>query len=73
VSVDQQEVTRLEIADAVRAAFEGGVAATRNEIVAAADSASRVQVVDVLRSLPDRRYSRLNDLWEELIDVPVGA
>lgn len=73
MSVDQQEVTRLEIADAVRAAFEGGVAATRNEIVAAADSASRVQVVDVLRSLPDRRYSRLNDLWEELIDVPVGA
>ncbi len=73
MSVDQGEVTRLEIADAVRAAFEGGGAATRNEIVAAADAAGRVQVVDVLRSLPDRRYSRLNELWEELVDVPVGA
>lgn len=73
MSVDQREVTRLEIADAVRAAFEGGGAATRTEIVAAADAAGRVQVVDMLRSLPDRRYSRLNELWEELVDVPVGA
>ncbi|HUG31487.1 MAG TPA: DUF2795 domain-containing protein [Acidimicrobiia bacterium] len=71
MNVDQK-VTRLEIAEAVRAAFEGG-GATRNEIVAAANSASRPQVVEVLRSLPDRRYSRLNELWEELHDVPVGA
>ncbi|HUG32357.1 MAG TPA: DUF2795 domain-containing protein [Acidimicrobiia bacterium] len=71
MSVDQK-VTRLEIAEAVRAVFEGG-SATRDEIVAAADSASRREVVDVLKSLPDRRYSRLNELWEELADVPVGA
>jgi len=71
VDVDQK-VTRIEIAEAVRSAFEGG-GATRDEIVAAADSASRPQVMDMLRSLPDRRYSRLNELWEELHDVPVGA
>lgn len=71
MNVDEK-VTRLEIAEAVRAVFEGG-GATRDEIVAAADSAGRPQVVDVLRSLPDRRYSRLNELWEELHDVPVGA
>lgn len=67
-----QKVTRLEIAEAVRAAFEGG-SATRDEIVAAADSATRSDVADVLRSLPDRRYGRLNELWEELHDVPVGV
>jgi hypothetical protein len=27
----------------------------------------------VLGGLPDRRYSRLNELWEELADVPVGG
>jgi hypothetical protein len=71
VTIDQ-ELTRLEIAEAVRSAFGAG-GATRDEIVAAANSSSRPQVVDVLRSLPDRRYIRLNELWEELQDVPVGA
>jgi len=71
VTIDQR-VTRLEIAEAVRSAFGGG-SATRGEIVAAADRVSRPQVVEVLRSLPDRRYSRLNELWEELVDVPVGG
>jgi hypothetical protein len=71
MNVDQR-VTRLEVAEAVRSAFGGG-GATRDEIVAAADSASRPEVVAVLMSLPARRYSRLNELWEELHDVPVGA
>lgn len=71
MSVDQK-VTRLEIADAVRTVFEGG-GATRDEILAAAASAGRPQVVDVLKGLPDRSYGRLNELWEELHDVPVGA
>jgi hypothetical protein len=71
VSIDQK-VTRLEIAEAVRAAFGGG-GATRDEIVAAADLVGRPEVANVLRSLPHRRYSRLNELWEELADVPVGA
>jgi len=71
VTIDQR-VTRLEIAEAVRSAFGGG-SATRDEIVAAADLASRSEVADVLGGLPDRRYSRLNELWEELADVPVGG
>lgn len=71
MNVDQK-VTRLEVAEAVRSAFGGG-GATRDEIVAAADSASRPEVMAVLKSLPNRRYSRLNELWEELADVPVGA
>jgi hypothetical protein len=68
----EQRVTRLEIAESVRAAFEDG-GASRDEIVAAADSASRPEVGELLRGLPDRRYSRLNELWEELSDVPVGV
>lgn len=71
MTVDQK-VTRLEIAEAVRPAF-GGDGATRDEIIVAAELASRPEVVDALRSLPDRRYNRLNELWEELHDVPVGA
>lgn len=71
MSVDQR-VTRLEIAEAVGTAFENG-SATREEIVAAANSTSRPEVVDVLRGLPIRRYHRLNELWEELHDVPVGG
>lgn len=68
----QETVTRVEIAEAIANVFgEGG--ATRDEIVATARSASRPEVVDVLTSLSARRFSRLNDLWEELHDVPVGA
>lgn len=67
-----QKVTRLEIAEAVGEAFqEGGLG--RGEILALVEVASRPEVVDVLRELPDRRYSRLNELWEELHDIPVGV
>lgn len=72
MSVDQR-VTRLEIAEAVAKAFRGDGGASRDEIVEAARSASRSEVVEVLQELPDRRYGRLNELWEELHDVPVGA
>jgi hypothetical protein len=50
VTIDQR-VTRLKIAEAVRSAFGGG-SATRDEIVAAADLASRSEVADVLRVCP---------------------
>lgn len=67
-----QRVTRIEIAEAVSAAFaEGG--ADRAQILAAAGADTRAEVVRVLENLPDRRYGRLNQLWEELEDVPVGV
>jgi hypothetical protein len=63
----------LEIADAVRTAFEGG-GATRDEIVAAAArSGSRPEVAEVLTGLTVRRYSRLNEIWDELAEIPVGV
>lgn len=67
-----QAVTRLEIAEAVGPAFGDG-GATRGQIVEAARTAQREEIVEVLEGLPDRRYSRLNELWEELRDVPVGV
>lgn len=67
-----EQVTRLEIAEAVGRVF-GDSGAVRAEIVAAASEAGRPEVVAVLQSLPERRYIRLNELWEELHDVPVGV
>lgn len=71
MSIDQK-VTRLEIAEAVRPAFAHG-SANRDEIVAVAAMMSRPDVLEVLKGLPDRPYQRLNELWEELVDVPLGA
>ena len=67
-----QQVTRMEIAEAVGSVF-GNSGAVRGEIVAAASEAGRPEVVAVLQGLPERRYTKLNDLWEELHDVPVGV
>lgn len=67
-----QRVTRIEIAEAVSVAFAKG-GADRAQILAAAGAETRPEVVQMLESLPDRRYGRLNQLWEELEDVPVGV
>jgi hypothetical protein len=61
----------MEIADAVQPAFERG-GADREEILAMASSnQTRPEVLAVLSGLTKRRYSRLNQLWEELVDIPV--
>lgn len=67
-----QQVTRLEIAEAVGGVFEGG-GVMRGEILAAAHQSGRPELTALLQSLPERRYQRLNELWEELRDVPVGV
>jgi hypothetical protein len=66
-------VTRMEIAEAVRIAFNGSGAA-RADILAAASAAQvRPAVIDVLSSLPEIRFRELRDLWTELSHLPVGA
>jgi hypothetical protein len=62
----------LEIAEAVGYVFGDG-GAMRAEIVAAASETGRPELIALLTSLPERRYGRLNELWEELHDVPVGV
>lgn len=66
-------VTRIEIVEKVEAAFAAGKGADRSEILAAATAAhARPEVIELLGTLPDRRFGKANDLWEELHHVPVG-
>jgi hypothetical protein len=61
----------MEIAEAVQTAFERG-GADREEILAIASKGkTRPEVIAVLSGLTKRRYSRLNQLWDELVDIPV--
>lgn len=62
----------MEIAEAVQTAFDRG-GADRDEILAmASKSETRPEVIAVLAGLSKRRYARLNQLWEELTDIPVS-
>jgi len=64
-------VTRLEIADAVEAAFATGPA-TRGELVEhARATGARPSLVEVLEQLPDRQYFQLRQLWVDLSGVPI--
>lgn len=65
-------VTRVEIVEKIGAAFAAGRGADRSEVLAAAAAYTRVQAIDLLRSLPDHRFGMVKDLWEELGHVPVG-
>jgi hypothetical protein len=66
-----EAVSRVEIAEAVREAFDSS-GAYRGEIIATAEgNGARPVVVAALGRLEDRRYGRLNDLWEVLHEVPV--
>ncbi len=64
-------VTRVEIADHVRAAFALGPATRQALVDAAAGSQARPEVLGVLRQLPDHRYQELRYLWGDLPEVPV--
>jgi hypothetical protein len=68
-----KSVTRLEIADAVGGVFETGGCGRDSILAAAVEAESRPELIEVLRTLPERRYVRLNQLWEELYHIPVGA
>lgn len=64
-------VTRVEIADHVRAAFASGPASRQMLIDAAAGSHARPEVLVVLQRLPANRYQELRHLWGDLPDVPI--
>ncbi|MEX2194139.1 MAG: DUF2795 domain-containing protein [Thermoleophilaceae bacterium] len=68
------DVTRLEIAEAVRDAFKSGPA-SRPEMVALAErQGARGEIVSLLEELPgERRFAHLRDIWAHIPDVPVGA
>jgi hypothetical protein len=65
------EVTRVEIADQLAGLFANGAVSKHDMLIAAADA--RPEVLEVLSALPDRRYTELRQVWEDLPRVPVGA
>jgi hypothetical protein len=66
-------LTRSEIADYIESAFEHGPAGRDDLIDTAVTNRARPDVLSTLRSLPDRRFGRLRDLWEHLPEMPVDA
>jgi hypothetical protein len=64
-------VTRVEVIDHIGEAFTTG-SLTRADLMAAASrSGARSAVVDLLGRLPDRKFSRPHDLWDNLADVSI--
>ncbi|GAA1636490.1 DUF2795 domain-containing protein [Catellatospora bangladeshensis] len=65
-------VTRIELANHIEAAFTTGPA-TRDELLAfAACSHARPDVIAVIRTLPERPYPAMRDLWTDLAHIPIG-
>jgi hypothetical protein len=68
-----EPVTRLEIAEAVKSAFESGSADRSRIVEAAIESMARPETVAMISRLPERNYPRLNEIWSELGEVPIGV
>ncbi|MFC7242185.1 DUF2795 domain-containing protein [Catellatospora aurea] len=65
-------VTRTELADHIETAFTAGPA-TRDRLLAfAAGSHARPEVIEVIRTLPERSYPAMRDLWTDLTHIPIG-
>jgi hypothetical protein len=64
-------VTRVEVIDHVGQAFTGGPL-TRSDLQSAAQrGGARPAVIDLLGTLPDRKFSRPQELWNDLGHVPI--
>lgn len=66
-------VTRVEIVDHVEGAFFGEPVGREALIAEALHTSGRATVVSILRTLPDRSYSQVRDLWSDLRDIPIGV
>lgn len=64
-------VTRIEVVDHVGGIFASGPATRADLMAAASRSGARTAVVDLLGRLPDRRFSRPHELWNDLGYVPI--
>jgi Protein of unknown function (DUF2795) len=64
-------VTRVEVVDHIGSAFTGGPLTRSDLLVAAQRVGARPAVLELLERLPDHRFSRPNELWIDLKDVPI--
>jgi hypothetical protein len=67
------DVTRDDISQYVGTAFIGGGAARVDLLALARARRASADVMQVLTTLPDRRYRRLLEVWDELPDLPPVA
>jgi len=65
-------VTRIEILDAVRTAFDGTGVTKADLLTAAGTADARPETIDALRRLPDTAaFRHARELWAHLPDMPV--
>jgi hypothetical protein len=65
-------VTRVEVIDHIGGAFAAGPLTRSDLIVEAQRAGARPAVVELLGQLPDHKYTRPNELWNDnLRDVPI--
>jgi hypothetical protein len=64
-------VTRVEVIDHIGEAFVGGPLTRSDLLNAARRVGARPAVVELLGRLPDRKFSRPHELWNDLRDVPI--
>jgi Protein of unknown function (DUF2795) len=64
-------VTRVEVIDHIGEAFAGAPLTRSDLLVAAKRVGARPAVLELLERLPDHRFSRPNELWTDLKDVPI--
>jgi len=68
------EVSRVQIAESVRAAFGNGPVSREDLLQAAEAKGATTEVLDALRCLPEgKRFNAIRDLWTDLHRVPVEA
>jgi hypothetical protein len=66
-----QAVTRVEVVDHIHDVFASGPVTRADLVAEAGRNGARTAVIDLLGRLPDRRFTRPHELWDNLRDVPI--
>jgi hypothetical protein len=64
-------VTRVEVVDHIGEAFASGPLTRSDLVIAAQRVGARPAVIELLGTLPDRRFSRPHEIWNDLGHVPI--
>lgn len=64
-------VTRVEVIDHIGEAFASGPLTRADLLTAARDVGARPAVIELLGTLPDRKFARPHELWNDLAHVPI--
>jgi hypothetical protein len=67
----QLGVTRVEVIDHIGEAFAAGPLTRSDLMTAARTVGARPAVIELLGQLPDRKFARPHELWNDLSFVPI--